>query len=106
MMGVEYDLFWTLTPKSLEPFFKAFELKQENEDMIAWQHGVYIQMAVASTLSDKVTYPKEPISVTNKKREQITPMTKVEKLKEIMMERMAIVNSQFEEEGETIDESE
>lgn len=104
MMGVEYDLFWTLTPKSLEPFFKAFELKQNNDDLIAWQHGVYIQMAVASLLDSKMEYPNEPMSMKKVKIE--TPQSRMEKIKETMMERMAIVNSQFEKEGETINESE
>lgn len=105
MMGVEYDLFWTLTPKSLTPFFKAFELKQDNNDLIAWQHGVYIQMAVASIMDSKNEYPKEPLSMINKKKEMLPKMSKTEQFKEMMLERMAIVNSQFEkEEGELINE--
>lgn len=108
MMGVEYDLFWTLTPKSLSPFFKAFELKQtmnqEMMDVEAWQHGVYIQMAVASIMDSKNEYPKEPFSIINKKKSLVHQLSKTEQLKEMMMERMFIVNSQFEEEGETIDE--
>lgn len=110
MMGVEYDLFWTLTPESLKPFFKAFDLKQKRKetetDIIAWQHGIYIQMAVASVLDSKTDYPKEPLSIINEKEKNITPQDRMEKIKENMMERMIIVNSQFEEVGEIINESE
>lgn len=101
-MGVEYDLFWTLTPESLQPFTKAFKLKQEFIDAEAWQHGVYVQMAVASVLSKDVKYPERPMSDTDK----VEPMDRNEKIKETMMERMAIINSRFEKEGETINESE
>lgn len=102
MMGVEYDLFWTLTPESLKPFFKAFELKQKNNDEIAWNHGVYIQLAVASVLDKDIDYPKKPLS----SRDSVEPMSLQDKIKETMMERMLIINSRFEEEGEIINESE
>lgn len=96
MMGVDYDLFWTLTPKSLTPFIKAFNLKREIADQDAWQHGVYIQMAIASVMDSKAEYPREPYST--KKAKKLKPEDKVAKLKEIMMERMAIVNSNLERE--------
>lgn len=62
MIGVEYDLFWTLNPKSLNPFVKAFELEQKQKDSENWQLGMYIKLAVGSSLNAKIKYPKEPLS--------------------------------------------
>lgn len=59
-MGVGYDEFWYFTPKDLQPFVKAFELKRKMDDADMWVQGRYIQLAVASALSDKVDYPKKP----------------------------------------------
>lgn len=61
MMGVEYDLFWELDPKSLSPFVKAFSLKTRYDDTMAWQQGIYIRMAIASCLDKNVKYPKKPM---------------------------------------------
>ena len=35
-IGVSYELFWHLNPKKLQPFFKAFELKEIREDQKMW----------------------------------------------------------------------
>lgn len=61
MIGVDYDLFWTLNPKSLSPFIKAFSLRQKYDDAMAWQAGVYVRMAIASSFSKDVKYPNKPL---------------------------------------------
>ena len=61
MMGVDSDLFWTLDPKSLKPYIKAFRLKEELLDRHAWEEGIYIQKAIASVLNGKrAKYPEKP----------------------------------------------
>jgi hypothetical protein len=67
MIGVDYDLFWTLSPKSLKPFIKAFHLRQDYERFQAWQIGAYVQQAIGASLSKDAKYPKPPeIGVTEK----------------------------------------
>lgn len=61
MIGVSYELFWGLNPKTMAPFIKAFELKKETDDFNAWQQGLYIRMAIASCLDAKAKYPELPV---------------------------------------------
>lgn len=59
-IGVDYDLFWGLNPKSLTPFVKAFSLRQKYDDVVAWNHGKYIQLAIASNFTKGAKYPEAP----------------------------------------------
>lgn len=92
MIGVSYDLFWNLNPKSLAPFIKAFELKKQYDDSVAWLHGTYIQMAIGSTMSNKVKYPPKPRS--SNAIQKPTEMSS-EEIKEKMFQQMNILNSRF-----------
>lgn len=103
MMGVNYDLFWTLNPKSLSPFIKAFSLKHEfdyeYDDRMAWLSGLYIRMAIASTLDKDSKYPEKPLSETMKVVDKKVDENKMmNKIKQAMLERMAIVNQGFKKE--------
>lgn len=89
MMGVEYDLFWKLNPKSLTPFIKAFSLKTIQEDRLAWVTGLYIQRAISSSLNAKAKYPDRPFM--DKPKNVKTEMTSLE-IKEKMLERMKLIN--------------
>ena len=93
MIGVNYDLFWTLNPKSLSPFIKAFSLKQKYDDSIAWKHGLYVRMAIASSLGKNVKYPNKPFMDDSTER-VMTP----QEIKERMLRQMKLVNSRFEKE--------
>lgn len=92
MLGVDYDLFWTLNPKSLAPFVKAFELKQNYDDRLAWQFGAYIRYSIASTLSKGAKYPQQPFSEQGKSRD-MTP----DEIKERMMANVEIINMRIEQ---------
>jgi len=61
MIGVDYDLFWSLNPKSFQPFVKAFQLRQEYDDMVAWLNGMYVKRAIASSLNKEAKYPNHPM---------------------------------------------
>lgn len=93
MMGVNYDLFWTLNPKSLHPFIKAFELKTKYENTLQWQQGLYIQFAVGSILSKDINYPNSPFG-DKVKRNTVEDNSM---FKEKMLQRMNFINSRFEE---------
>lgn len=82
-VGVDYDLFWKLNPKSLQPFFEAYKEKQEDEldklNFQGWLNGVYIQRAIGSALSKKNKYFSEPINI--KGGQKLNPQEKYEDIK-------------------------
>ena len=89
MMGVDYELFWTLNPKTLSPFVKAFELSQKNEDCKAWQYGLYVRMAISSCIS-KEEYPKQPLMTKGKVKEKVMS---AEEIKNKMFAKMKSINA-------------
>ncbi len=97
MIGVDYDLFWTLNPKSLSPFIKAFELKQKYDDAMAWRSGAYIKMAIASSLAKGNKYPTKPFSDTGSR--EMTP----QEIKEKMMANAEIINARLVAKGGSLD---
>ncbi len=97
MIGVDYDLFWTLNPKSLEPFIKAFSMKTDYEDIMAWRQGMYIQRAIASALSKDSPYPKEPM-FTSKDLKEEDEVARQRLIKERFMNHMTAINRKFEKE--------
>ena len=94
MIGVDYELFWTLNPKSLSPFVKAFNLKQRYDDAMAWSNGAYVRMAIASSLSKNVKYPSKPLMSKGEDK----PMTS-EEIKRRVMAHAQIINQKFKKEG-------
>ncbi len=99
-MGVDYDRFWEMNPKELEPFVKAFELKTKYNDVMAWQQGIYIRAAIASSMDKKNKYPEKPIF------SDLSPLTpkqkKAEQLEQEIMDKMFAtmkrINSKFSQE--------
>lgn len=75
----DYDLFWRLTPRTLQFFFRAEEIKQKREhniqDLHNYQLGLYIKVAQASNLDKKAKYfdkPKFQIEMGEKKEKQLS----------------------------------
>jgi hypothetical protein len=95
MMGVDYELFWTLNPKSLSPFTKAFSLKQKYDDSMAWQSGVYIRMAIVSSLNKEAKYPKRPMMADKVKEKGMSS----EEIKNRVMAQSQKINAKFEKKG-------
>lgn len=66
-IGVDYDLFWRLTPRKLLTFIEAHKLKMQKErdfqNEVAWLHGIYVNRAIASAFSEKVKYPETPFKL-------------------------------------------
>ena len=94
MIGIDYDLFWKLNPRSLSPFIKAFGLKQEQLDTVAWQQGIYIQKAIASIMDKNAKYPTKPMFSS---KEEKKPMS-MEEIKAKFMAKAISINSQFRKE--------
>lgn len=92
MMGVDYELFWTLNPMTLSPFVKAFDLKIKHEDRLAWQNGFYIRLAIASCLDAKSKYPENPLMSKGIIREK---EMSAEEIKSRVMAKMNVINARF-----------
>ncbi len=99
MMGVDYELFWSLDPNSLKPFVKAFSLKIEREDSIMWQHGMYIRMAVGSVLNEKNKYPEKPMLTMQKKELALTDEQRKEMIKARFLAHAEMLNSKIRKEN-------
>lgn len=103
MIGVDYDLFWTLSPKSLKPFVKAFHLRQDYERFNAWQAGLYIQKAIGSSFSKDNKYPDPPeIGATAKrisKSKDDLEKQKQELIREKFLAQVNVINHRFAKEG-------
>lgn len=95
-IGVDYDLFWTLNPKSLQPFDKAFFIRQQQNDTMAWLIGRYVQDAIGSAMNPKHKYPSEPYmsksDVESAKRKQDDRMSQ-EEIKRRVMAHVALINA-------------
>ena len=65
-IGVDYDLFWSLNPRKLQPFVKSFEMKQkiktEYINYQTWLQGIYFGRALVASLDKNQEYFKEPIN--------------------------------------------
>lgn len=90
MLGISYNDFWDMTPKELEPFIKAFSLKQDNIDLNMWVMGRYIQLAIGSCMDKKCKYPDKPLR-------QKVAVSKQDDIKSRFMYKMEQLNSRFEE---------
>ena len=64
-IGVDYDLFWSLNPRKLQPFVKSFEMKQKMKteyiNFQTWLQGIYFGKALVASLDKNQEYFKEPI---------------------------------------------
>ena len=95
MIGVEYDLFWTLNPKSLQPFIKAFNLKKNYDNSLCWQQGAYIRLAIASALNKSAKYPNKPFGINELEDTRMS----AEEIKRKMMLKMHEINAGFRKGG-------
>lgn len=97
MIGVDYNLFWTLCPNTYKPFTRAFERKLEMEDEALWRQGVYNRLAVASVMSNKCKYPEQPI--LRQERLNNDPEYQRKKAKAQMLQFMEMANNDLRKRG-------
>lgn len=79
-----------MNPKELQPFIKAFSLKQENLDNNMWIMGRYIELAIGSTMSKDCKYPNKPFL-------ELAKIDKQAELKARFINRMEELNARFKE---------
>ena len=88
-IGVSYETFWTLNPRTLKPFIEAYKIKQEVLDEEMWRMGIYVHEAVGVVLANafakktakKAEYFKEPLLKQHKL--ETTELTEEQKLQQV-----------------------
>jgi len=101
-MGVEYNLFWTLNPKTFKPFVKAFYLKKQQDDTFAWLQGSYIMEAIGATMSKNHKYPTQPRSANGEidiDSSETVEEKRYNRMKEAILRDVEIFNKRFEKKG-------
>lgn len=93
MIGVNYELFWTLDPNTLAPFIRAFELKQEYDDRVSWNNGVYVRLAIVSAMNKNQKYPTKPFTYEERAK---TPEEQQAIIKRRFMDHATMLNSRLE----------
>lgn len=63
-LGMTLDEFYNQEPSLVILFRKAEDYRKIRREQEVWKQGLYFQYAVASVLSDKTSYPREPFPVT------------------------------------------
>lgn len=104
-MGVDYNLFWTLNPRKLQPFIKSFEMKQkiniETINYQTWLQGIYFGRAVVATLDKNVEYFDKPIDFDKYSNENVSEEKTKEEIMATKFEVLSIMfNRSLEKEGE------
>lgn len=84
-IGMSYELYWDGRPELVIPYRRADILRQKRSNNDAWLQGLYIRMAVASTLDKKAKYPKHPFDLDVPKRGGSGLSVKQEKAKAALM---------------------
>lgn len=66
-MGVSEKEFWELGPRGLEPYIKAYQLREkqrlEHANVQGWLIGIYVTHAIGCMLSEGASYPDKPIDI-------------------------------------------
>lgn len=101
MMGVDYELFWTLNPRKLKPFQKAYsqrqKIKYEEMNYRAWINGLYVQNAIGSAFSKRGKYPDKPFRFNESINEKVSG-EKPKSKERVQMEVIAMMwNKQFKD---------
>ena len=64
-IGIPYETFLILNPRTIKPFVKAFNDKKEEEratiNYTAWLNGIYVSKAIGACFSKNFKYPDKPI---------------------------------------------
>lgn len=72
-----------MSPKMLEPYEKAHQMKEEIFDTHLWQLGQYIGSAVSCVFADRksnVKYVEKPFHTQMREEREILEMTEEEKI--------------------------
>ena len=88
-MGIDEATFWTLNPRRMKAYTRAYELKEQERDRHLWTMGQYVMSAFSVVLDHSFNknaqskYPKEPflanayLTEEEQKQKQIEEVEKV-----------------------------
>lgn len=97
-IGVDYDLFWSLNPRKLQPFVKSFKMKQkiktEDINFQTWLQGIYFGKALVASLDKNQEYFEKPIDF-----QKIKEQKSQEELMAMKFEAWSIAFNQSLEKG-------
>lgn len=104
-IGGNRETFWKLTPETIKYDFKAYDIKREREEYLAWLHGAYVKQALQSTilmcgLADRSTpskmpkYPERPLTSRHEERQTLSQEERTKLWVKKMDKLMAHINSQ------------
>lgn len=80
-IGVTYETFWALNPRTLQPFVDAFNIRLQREvemtqremDVLAWRIGLYVNHSIVTAFNSNAKYPKQPLSIEAEQERTMTP---------------------------------
>lgn len=110
LIGISEERFWKLNPRTIQPYVKAYQMKQEQRDTEMWQMGIYVQQAfgvvisaLASSFGKKKSdakYFEKPLHQQMKEQQQIdgNQLSEEEKIRQTKMffERLKTMQTNFE----------
>ena len=59
VVGIDDNVFWHLTPKTIQIYFKAYNKRRQTAIQDLWLQGKYFACAIASTISFSKQRPPE-----------------------------------------------
>lgn len=84
--GVSEDKFWDSTPKDLEPYLEAHNLRERRIDTHMWQMGIYVMNAVGAAIDrnlhgrkSRAEYLEKPMLMLSEDKKKEAEMTDAEK---------------------------
>lgn len=106
-IGIPYNVFWTLNPRKIKPFFEAYKIKRKMLDEQMWFMGAYVHNAVLSAVEKnlagkkaKTNYLEKPFmqEETETKAENKTDKSKEENMKKVkqIFQSLEIMKANFE----------
>ncbi len=87
MYGCSYNEFWLDDARIFYYYEEKWKIEQEirrkidNQNM--WLQGLYFQLAYASCKTDKISYPKSPLAITEEEIRAEKQKQIIERMKKI-----------------------
>ena len=100
-IGISYNLFWTLNPRKIKPFYEAHKIKRKMLDEQMWCMGAYIHNAVLTAVERNLAGKKAKTKYLEKpfmqeETENTDEIKKTDKAKEENMRKVKAVFQSLE----------
>lgn len=90
-IGMSADEYWNGSSELAVAYRKAWDLKNQHENYLAWLNGAYIHEAIASCFSKRqdARYPDRPHEPSSRSADDSTMRRRVEEFKAFVMMKNA-----------------